>query len=268
MSAGSSDSSSPDETDAHQSDSVAITTPIWRANPTDEEIAFLRLTDRSNSDVLRWFCAPKGLDVSFYERRFPEWRIQRFPDEVFESVTSYSRWLTEPDFYKTFHDVEFVTICQLDAVLVRDIRRLDLSGMDYLGSPWIPSIKVLTPGNRIYVASRQGGEQGMWVTKRFGRSLRVGNGGLSIRRIDAHIKATEWLTRNVQGRYRATTLEDVLLCAFAPRTGLRVAPFDVAERVFMETGSATLDDIPDIYGFHALWRWNPSLAESLTRRGH
>ena len=106
----------------------------------------------------------------------------------------------------------------------------------------------------------------MWVTKRLGRSLSVGNGGLSIRRVEAHISAAEWLTRNIRVRYRETTLEDVLLCAFAPRTGLRIAPPDVAGRVFLETGAATLTHIPDVYGFHALWRWNPTLAESLIAR--
>ena len=258
-------------TDPHspqQGDSVVIATPIWRAKPTDEEVAFLTLTDRSNSGVNRWLCAPESLDASFYQQRFPNWRIQRFPDQAFASVTTYSQWLTDPAFYRTFRGFEFVTICQLDAVLVRDITHLDISNWDYLGSPWVPSIKVLTPGKRIYVASRQGGDQGMWVTKRFGRSLRVGNGGLSIRRIEAHIRATEWLTGNISERYRATTLEDVLLCAFAPRSGLRVAPTDVAERVFMETGAASLEEVPDVYGFHALWRWNRSLAESLVLRAH
>ena len=246
---------------------MVIATPIWREAPTDHETAFLRRTNRSNEDVSRWFCAPESLDASFYSQRFPDWQIRRFPDQAFASVTAYSTWLTAPGFYRTVADFEFVTICQLDAVLLKDATRVDMSGMDYLGAPWVPPIKVLTVGSRIYVASTQGGEQGMWLTKHFGRSLSVGNGGLSIRRVDAHIAAVEWLTRRTPERYRETTLEDVLLCAFAPRTGLRIAPSDVAGRVFLETGAATLTDIPDVYGFHALWRWNPALAKSLISPG-
>ena len=243
---------------------MVIATPIWREQPTESELALLRITDASNSGVHRWFCAPEGLDTTFYTRTFPDWPVHRFPDQVFESVTSYSLWLTAPDFYRTVEEFEFVTICQLDAVLIRDITELDISGFDYLGAPWEPPIRVLTPGNRIYVASEQERSQGLWLTRRFGRALDVGNGGLSVRRVEAHIAAAQWLTRHVPLPYRQHTLEDVLLCAFAPRTRLRIAPAGTAGRVFLETGAAGLSGIPDVYGFHGLWRWNPALAATLT----
>ena len=243
---------------------MVIATPIWRSRPTDSENAFLRRTDRTNQEVDRWLCAPDDLDVGFYARKFPDWRIQRYPKQAFTSVTAYSKWLTAPDFYRSVDAYEFVTICQLDAVLIKDITGVDMLGIDYLGSPWVPPIKVLTVGTRIYVASACDGKHGMWVTQRLGRSLRVGNGGLSIRRVEAHITAAEWLTHKVPERYRDHTLEDVLLCAFASRTGMRIALADFAEQVFMETSAATLKSIPDIYGFHALQRWNPGLAKRLT----
>lgn len=241
-----------------------IATPIWREQPTTAENTFLRITERTNAKAPRWLCSPESLDVSFYKREFPDWELHRFPDKVFRSVTSYSLWLTAPDFYRTIGGFEFVTICQLDAVLIRDITDLDTTGIDYLGAPWSPPLKVLTPGNRVYVASIQERSQGLWLTKKFGRELPVGNGGLSIRRVEAHITAAEWLSKHVPLRYRERTLEDVLLCAFAMRTGLRIAPVSAARRVFLETGAAGLTDVPDVYGFHALWRWNPSLAEALT----
>ena len=241
-----------------------IATPIWRERPTPAEIDFLRITQRTNANVTRWLCSPESLDTTFYASEFPNWEVHRFPDQVFRSVSSYSLWLTAPDFYRAVRGFEFVTICQLDAVLIRDITDLDTTGIDYLGAPWSPPIKVLTPGNRIYVASEQENSQGLWLTKRFGRELAVGNGGLSIRRVEAHIAAAEWLSQHVPLRYRERTLEDVLLCAFAPRTGLRIAPAATGGRTFLETGAAGLTEIPEVYGFHALWRWNPSLADALT----
>lgn len=243
---------------------MLIATPIWRVRPHEKEHAFLRLTDRSNRDVDRWFCAPENLDVTHYTREFPDWRVQRFPDSVFASVASYSLWLTSPDFYRSIDEFEFVTICQLDAVLIKDISEVDTSGIDYLGAPWVPPIRVLTPGNRIYVASDQERSQGLWLTRRFGHAIAVGNGGLSIRRVEAHITAVEWLSGHVPLRYRENTLEDVLLCAFAPRTGLRIAPTSAAGKVFLETGAAELTEVPDVHGFHGLWRWNPALAAALT----
>lgn len=245
---------------------VLIATPIWREQPHERERDFLRLTDRSNRNLHRWFCAPESLDVTHYTREFPDWRVKRFPNSVFASVSSYSLWLTAPDFYRTVDEFEFVTICQLDAVLVQDVSDVDTSGIDYLGAPWEPPIKVLTPGNRIYVASDQERSQGLWLTRVFGRNLPVGNGGLSIRRVEAHITATEWLSGHVPLRYREHTLEDVLLCAFAPRTGMRIAPASRASRVFLETGAAGLAKVPDVHGFHGLWRWNPALAVDLSRQ--
>ena len=248
-------------------ESMVIATPIWREQPTAEELLFLRRTDRNNEEVNRWFCAPSSLDTSFYSREFPDWRVLRFHDQVFSSVSSYSMWLTGPDFYLSVASFEFVTICQLDAVLIKDITNVDPSDIDYLGAPWEPPITVLTPGNRIYVASQHDHDPGMWVTRKFGRRLYVGNGGLSLRRVESHIKATEWLVCHVPRRYRENTLEDVLLCAFAPRTGLRIAPASTASQVFLETGAADLQEIPDVYGFHGLRRWNPSLAHRLDHQG-
>ena len=243
--------------------STLIATPVWRENPTSQEIEFLRRTDLSNTNVDRWLCAPEGLDASFYRERFPDWRVRRFPDSVFSSVSSYSQWLTEPDFYEAVADFQFVTICQLDAVLIKDVTEIDMRGLDYLGSAWVPPLKVLTPGNRIYVASEQGESQGMWLTRQFGRSLHVGNGGLSVRRVEAHLRATQWLTRHLSDRYRKTTLEDVLLCAFAHRYGLRIASPKIANGVFLETGAQGLRSVPNVFGFHGLHRWNPALVERL-----
>ena len=243
---------------------MLIATPIWREQLNEQERAFLRHTDHSNLNVHRWFCAPESLDVTHYAREFPDWRIHRFPDQIFRSVSSYSLWLTTPDFYRAVKEFEFVTICQLDAVLIRDLMTLDASEVDYIGAPWKPPIKVLTPGNRIYVHSDHGEAEGLLATRLLGRELPVGNGGLSVRRVEAHISAAEWLTRNIPQRYREHTLEDVLLCAFADRTGLRVAPASTASQIFLETGATGLTHIPDVYGFHGLWRWNPSLARALT----
>ena len=249
-----------------QNDSIVVATPIWRERPNDQEAAFLGYTDSTNASNTRWLFAPKSLDVSFYRRLFPDWRIHHFPDAAFASVTAYSMWLTAPDFYRAIQDFEYVTICQLDAVLLKDVSHINMSGIDYIGAPWDPPIRILVLGTRIYVASNHGDSQGLWLTRHLGRPLGVGNGGLSIRRVEAHIRATEWLSTHVPARYRKTTLEDVLLCAFAPRMSLRIAPQEIAGRIFLETGAATLTKIPDVYGFHGLWRWNPELAESLLAR--
>ena len=253
--------------EAHQPErplSTVIATPIWKPRPTDAEVAFLKSTDEHSGEIPRWFLSPHGIDLSFYRQNFPEWQVKQFPDAFFASVRTYSDWLTQPTFYRLFTEFEFVVICQLDAVLVKSVTNINMKDTDYIGAPWLPPIKVLSPGNRIYVASGDERREGSWFVKRLGRSLNVGNGGLSIRRVEAHLRAAEWLTVQIPERYRRNTLEDILFCALGPRSGLRIAPLEDAQNVFMETGASGLNEPPDVYGFHGLWRWNPTIARSIT----
>lgn len=241
----------------------AIATPIWREEPTSTETTLLSITAHANSTVDLWFCAPESLDVSRYRRLHPEWKIRRFPDKVFASVRSYSLWLTQPNFYEAFSDFEFVTICQTDAVLINSVRNLPLTSVDYIGSEWDPPLTVLTWGRRIYVAHDFDPPEGLGIVRFLGNPLRVGNGGLSTRRVEAHIAATRWISHNIPEKYRASTLEDVLLCSFGARHGLRIADATTASKTYLESTARGLTTIPDVFGFHGLQRWNPLLLQLL-----
>jgi hypothetical protein len=243
---------------------MAIVTPIWRQSLKPDEERFVRITERTNPAVDRWFCAPQSLDCAFYDAQFPSWRVSRFPDEVFASVHSYSYWLTGPEFYLAFSDYEFITICQTDAVLVKDVATLDMSGIDYVGAPWEPPVKVLMLGRRIYVASDFETREGLAITRLLGRVLPVGNGGLSTRRVESMIDLTRHISSTYARVIRQTTLEDVLICAVGRKRGLRIADANRAARTFQETQVANASSLPDVFGFHAIRRWNPTLAARLT----
>lgn len=248
---------------------MAIVTPVWRPELTADEAAFVRATERTNPAIDRWFVAPDTLDRSWYDEHFPTWKVRTFDASHFRSVHSYSLWLTAPDLYQQFADYEFVTITQTDAVLVKPLSLLamtdvDGSPVDYVGAPWEPAVKVLRVGRRIYVATDFDRPEGLRLTRWLGRSLPVGNGGLTTRRTSTLIDVTKYLTSHFSEAIRSHTLEDVLISAVGPDRGMRIASRARAEQVFQETQVVGAIAVPDVFGFHAIRRWNPRLAEVIT----
>lgn len=91
-----------------------------------------------------------------------------FSDKYFVSVQSYSRLCLEPFFYEQFHDYEYMLIYQTDAFVFRnDLKKFCDMGYDYIGAPW-PYLGV----NKLPIRPK----------------YRVGNGGLSLRRIESALK--------------------------------------------------------------------------------
>lgn len=242
---------------------MAIVTPIWRPHLSADERAFLAWTQWSNSDIDLWFAVPEGLEVKTISHQFPRWSVRRFPSWAFESVRSYSLWLTQPEFYEAFDRYEFMTICQTDAVLVRPLSGQSFSDVDYVGAPWIPPVRALVLGRRVYVHSRFEDTMAFTPARWLGRRMAVGNGGLSARRVDTMVKVTRWASRRFSPAMRSQTLEDAFLCAVGPKRGLRIMSAVRAQEIFCETGAQGLDMLPDVVGFHGLRRWNPLLADRI-----
>ena len=244
-------------------DSVAIVTPIWKPTLDDRERDFVSITQKTNPQINKIFCAPDGLNVTDYQKHFPEWQFEFFDPRHFQSVKNYSLWLTEPEFYERFTECEFICLCQTDAVLIKDISEIDMSNIDYLGAPWDPPIKVLRLGTRIYVSTAFDETRAPWPVRLLGRKVPVGNGGLSLRRVAALTSITTLLVSRFSTHTRSHVLEDAFLCSQGSRVGLRVADAPLAASVFQETTIINQESLPRVSGFHGLWRWNPKLAAQL-----
>ena len=142
---------------------------------------------------------PRSLDLSGLLERFPKLEVEAFDDEYFRGIRGYNRLMMSPEFYERFSDCEYILICQLDAFIFRDeLKEWCSKGYDYVGAPW--------PRRPIYdfplfrLAS--------WVKRQYCRLLhrpnsqvtanKVGNGGLSLRKVSAHLRATQQLKEVVQ----------------------------------------------------------------------
>lgn len=96
--------------------------------------------------------------------------IEYFPDRYFRSTRTYSRLLLSVDFYSRFRKHEYMLIHQTDAMVFRD-ELLDWAekSYDYVGAPW-------------FAGDCAGDDNSM---------VGVGNGGLSLRRIQTFIDVLE-----------------------------------------------------------------------------
>lgn len=157
--------------------------------------------------------------------------------------------MLRPDLYCRFLGYEFILVAQTDAFLHRPLPVEDSWNFDYLGAPWEP------PWRKRWDRA----DQRVRSARRFrGKKLRVGNGGLSLRRTAAFARNLAFPESLVR------TYEDIAISYFHRRIGITLAPVATARRFFMETGAKSWsvgDPVPDVFGFHALDKFNPALED-------
>ncbi len=147
---------------------VAVVVPFYRQDLRPEEELSRRRLESVLGGHERFLALPEslagglGADWDGYHRA-------AFDDAFFQSVATYSRLLLDPAFYRRFADFEFILIYQLDCLVFEDrLESFCALDFDYVGAPWL--------------RSRERPERGF---------SRVGNGGLSLRRVQAALAVLE-----------------------------------------------------------------------------
>jgi hypothetical protein len=138
---------------------LVIITPFYRSNLNSEEYASIHHLNFFLADFPIIAIKPVGLDL-----RLPGFEVIEFPVHYFSSVSAYSKLLLSPEFYSAFLDYEHILIYQLDClVFSSDLHTWCEKGYDYIGAPLFDK-NAYPP-----------------------RLSRVGNGGLSLRRVRAFL---------------------------------------------------------------------------------
>ena len=230
---------------------LATVIPVFRSVLTSREDQRVAETIRNSSVEHVYFVGPRTLDTGALSERWPAVEFVPFDADAFTSVMAYSDWMLRPDLYRRFLGYEYVLIAQTDAFLIKPLPGDAVWRFDYLGSPWEPP----------WVKRWDEAEHRLRGAKRFrGRRLRVGNGGLSLRRTSAFAQKLNLPDPLVR------TSEDIAISYFHSRIGIRLASARTARRFFMEMGASAWspgDPVPSVYGFHALDKFNPSLESHL-----
>lgn len=208
------------------------------------------------ADQTAVFVAPQGLDTGYYADRYPRLAIQRFDAANFADIAGYNRLLLDPAFYQRFAAHSHLLILQTDAVVLRD--ELDAwcaSPYDYLGAPWPDGHELLVNLDRFH------GPHG----KRM--KVHVGNGGISLRRIDKCIALLLEFPQATQVFSQTGSNEDLFFAFMGALSQDFVLPNEiVASRFAMELRPAHYLAIngghPPMAG-HAWWKYEPAFWKAL-----
>lgn len=149
---------------------IAVVIPVYR-EPLPEEIISLRRYCEVLNRYTMIIVAPEGLSLITYENLWQSYgltyQVERFASSYFESIAGYNRLLLLEDFYLRFQEYDYILIYQPDAYVFRDeLNDWCEKGYDYIGAPLV----------------------GKFTDQTFDAAMpmRVGNGGLSLRRIKAY----------------------------------------------------------------------------------
>ena len=192
---------------------VAVVIPIYKEELDDLEKISLTQVRKVLKNYPIIFIAPEGKNFSYLE---PGEMLVQFHPQYFQSGRTYSNLLMSPFFYEPFSVFEYMLIYQRDAFVFYDaLEDFCRFGYDYIGAAWPVSWGKATPD----------------------KTLRVGNGGFSLRKVAAcHRLLTEtsrWPTWN---NTLASTSEDSFfaLCGANKDLDFQTAPVEVADLFSME----------------------------------
>ena len=169
--------------------------PIYKQKlDSDEELCVQRYCEVLKGEDL-YFIAPKHMDVSWYQKKFPNIRYALFHDRYFKGTKSYNRLMLDVKFYEYFTEYEYMLIAQTDAVIWQNENRMEefiAKGYDYIGAPWVPE-------RRIWEWTFHKKKKFPWMEirccKKRGNGITMGNGGFCLRNIEktiALIKEFSW----------------------------------------------------------------------------
>jgi hypothetical protein len=140
---------------------VAVVTPVVRLPlSADEEISLRHLREhlgRFDRYIIGLQRLPK---------EFSDFRLRPFPIHYFSDRFGYNRLLLTEEFYTAFAEYEYILIYQLDCIVFAgNLEEWCGKGWDYVGAPWLTDTEDPTRGFSL-----------------------VGNGGLSLRRVQRAIE--------------------------------------------------------------------------------
>lgn len=191
---------------------VAVVIPVYKEELTELEKISLAQCRKVLGKYPLIFVAPEGKNFSYFA---PGNGMVHFPTQFFQSVQTYNRLMMSPGFYATFKDFEYILIYQLDAFVFRDELEYFCSlGYDYIGAAWPLMYRKILPE----------------------KILPVGNGGFSLRNVQAHYNLLRNQTELIDGWHKRRLPEDVFFsyCGQRGYNDFKVAPINVAYKFSAE----------------------------------
>ncbi|TCC87011.1 hypothetical protein EZ428_22675 [Pedobacter frigiditerrae] len=173
--------------------------PLYQ-KPTAIELAFLENGLQLTKGFKQVIVAPEGLMVDKSFGQLEQLEVKRFAKHYFEGISGYNHLLLSKGFYTAFGLYDFMLIHQADVYLFKDeLQAWCEKDYDYIGSPWFRPDKlnrnaVYNLGQKIKLSFKK--------NKIYGdRYNKVGNGGLSLRKISSALKVLAVVEQSLLNKY-------------------------------------------------------------------
>ena len=196
-----------------------VVIPVYKLWLSESEIISLNRCYKilSNYDIV--FVAPLSLTAEYLENK----TTFRFDDFYFQNIKGYNTLMLSSLFYEAFSKYEYMLVYQLDAFVFSDkLLYWCNKNLDYIGASWVAKKRGFRNGIRQNI-SVQKYLKTLKNKQNFECDLqldllsfkRVGNGGFSLRKIDAFIKITKkyshWIQKIIENEIPEDTFWGVLL---------------------------------------------------------
>ena len=219
---------------------IVVCVPIYKTELSLFEQVAIKQMKKVLAGYTKVFFAPKSLNFDFGELG-EDIGVERFPDYFFRGVVNYSALMLNIDFYKRFRQYEYMLVYQTDAFVFSDrLSEFCAMGYDYIGAPVARANPLWN-----FIAAR------------------VGNGGLSLRKINSVIRMLEQHHNKLEGPL-ATIFwlwEDIFwgYCGQQESYDFRVAPINIAAEFALDdtrSGFKRLQKGWQPFGCHGWWQLN------------
>lgn len=226
---------------------IAVVIPTQKAELTENEIKTIKVLEQRLPGIYKYCITPSEVEnksiYDYWQDKENHFFLQY--DKWHGTLDEYNQMCLSPDFYRLFIDYDYIFIHQTDAVILgqeQDLYDFCDMGYDYYGAPF---------GNEdnqgYWVARHCFPERGIDFVKRhigLSRRLVVGNGGVSLRRINSTIHVLEKYQSRLP-RWFDDAYEDIVLSWLATYDkAYKVAPMEVATLFAKDNVMFDLDNPP------------------------
>lgn len=187
--------------------SIVIVIPVYKRELSENERISLEQCVNILSDYALVIVKPESLSIDNWMMKYPLLKTESFADQYFKGIRAYNRLVLSEEFYQRFSDYKYMLIYQLDAYVFSDELLFWCSkGYDYIGAPWLPKkqkylslwgrTQTIFLGNfylRFFPEKLKKEKGEYWnntISNHKYYKYQVGNGGLSLRRIDKFLEIT------------------------------------------------------------------------------
>ncbi|MFI3318596.1 MAG: DUF5672 family protein [Rikenellaceae bacterium] len=179
------------------SSNSAVVIPLYREDLSALELRLVKNNLAVLSSHAIIFLLPDGLNTNWLEanlaisRYKTVWVSQEWLGEK-NGIAGYNRMMLSASFYRLFEEWEYILICQSDVYIFRDeLSHWCNQGYDCIAAPWVKRPIYSLPILKQYMTLRRAILSRPMSHIKQDLYGKIGNGGLSLRRVSSFIAACE-----------------------------------------------------------------------------